>query len=659
MEPNTNEPFSPQQQDAMEIPQQSVVQESPTMNQTEPVAITADENAALSAVGRPTASAPIPDQTSNNIEKSPVVSTHKASKKRGIIVAVCVVVVLAAAGAWAVYGMHLFDKKTVKSTKNTTSTGIISDKSKAVTDPELKKFITPTTGETWLATPKTISGQGYLKSELASTYTAYPGSTVEEQMKQNAPVYQEVGTHAGKTIILATLPAAMENPVDAFLFEKDTNGSVAVLLKPQARATITDDALKNIKDFLTSKITIYDTTTHYDSLAIPSKLSLAGNETVGIAAEALSIGKADNLTASDGVKYIDVSTYGDSQLKRVETTFSDTKLTNIGYKLVLPTGTAVSLTYTPNGSTLEGYSFANGATTQVKDYQGNLVYDPIIAIARGCSLSSAQVTRADNLKVSDLTVIGKTASGSTVYAPTDTASGLYKKAYDEYKQMFETDAASFETYQKDHGLLLIQNAQKELLVYVRESYAAIGGCAKPVVYLYPTKATFASVMVGANVTVSDPAYPATGWQGVWAEPNGKLTYLGKSYDSLFWEGQGYGEYPAITSGTVVRRANVAKTMRSQLSAQGLNTKETNDFMAFWEAKIPNKPYVRLTWLGTSQMNALAPLTVSPKPQTVIRVFLDMDGFDTPIQLPAQKLTKVERSGFTVVEWGGLTPLARH
>ena len=589
----------------------------------------------------------------------PVISNHHHSKKRVIIIVLLVLIILGGAGAWAVFGMHVFDKKT-STTKPATQTQTNKQAANNTNlSPDLQKFITPTTGEKWYATPKALSSQGYLTTELASSYTAYTGSTVEQQMQQNAPSYQEVGTHAGKTIILATLPPAMENPVDSFLFEKDTAGNVTVILKPQARANITDEMLKNMKSYLTSKVTAYDETTHYDSLNIPAMLALAGGENVAITADALNIGKADSLTSTDSIKYSNVASFGASKLKRVETTFADTKLTNIGYKLVLPTGTAVSMTYTPNGSTLEGFTFTNGASTQVKDYQGNLVYDPIIAIARGCSLSTAQVTRSDALKLSDLTAVGKTASGRTVYVPTDTTSGLYKKAYDEYKQMNDTNAASFETYQKDHGLLLIQNASKELLVYVRESYAAIGGCAKPVVYLYPAKATFVSVKVGANVTVSDPVYTNTGWQNVWAEPNGNLSYLGKSYGSLFWEGQGYGEYPGITNGTIVKRADAAKTIRAQLAAQGLNTKEIGDFMAFWEPKIPNKPYIRLTWLNTSQMNQLAPLAVAPKPQTVIRVFLDMDGFDAPVKLPAQKLTKVERKGFTVVEWGGLTPLTRH
>jgi hypothetical protein len=186
-----------------------------------------------------------------------------------------------------------------------------------------------------------------------------------------------------------------------------------------------------------------------------------------------------------------------------------------------------------------------------------------------------------------------------------------------------------------------------------------GGCAKPVVYLYPTASTVVNVRVGANVTVSDPQYPAGGWRNVLAQPSGKLTYEGKNYESLFWEGTGYGEYPGISSGTVVKKADVVATMKRQLAEQGLNAKETSDFVAFWQDKIPSKPYVRLTWLNTAQMNTLAPLYINPKPDTVLRVFLDMEGFDTKIELPAQKLTSTFRHGFTVVEWGGLTSEIRH
>lgn len=77
-------------------------------------------------------------------------------------------------------------------------------------------------------------------------------------------------------------------------------------------------------------------------------------------------------------------------------------------------------------------------------------------------------------------------------------------------------------------------------------------------------------------------------------------------------------------------------------------------MSYWETKIPDAPYVRLTWFNTEQLNNLAPLKIVPQPDTLIRVFLDMAGFQAKIDIPEQKLSKTSRQGFTVVEWGGLT-----
>ena len=89
-------------------------------------------------------------------------------------------------------------------------------------------------------------------------------------------------------------------------------------------------------------------------------------------------------------------------------------------------------------------------------------------------------------------------------------------------------------------------------------------------------------------------------------------------------------------------------MRCDMSA-----KESADFLDFWSDKLPKTPYVRLTWFTTKQMDELAPLFVSPRPDSVIRIFLDFQGYQTKISLPAQKLSAIPRTGFTVIEWGGL------
>ena len=46
------------------------------------------------------------------------------------------------------------------------------------------------------------------------------------------------------------------------------------------------------------------------------------------------------------------------------------------------------------------------------------------------------------------------------------------------------------------------------------------------------------------------------------------------------------------------------------------------------------------------------MNVSPKPDTLIRIFLTIKKIDSPIEIKEQKLEHHERKGFTVVEWGG-------
>ena len=118
-------------------------------------------------------------------------------------------------------------------------------------------------------------------------------------------------------------------------------------------------------------------------------------------------------------------------------------------------------------------------------------------------------------------------------------------------------------------------------------------------------------------------------------------------------GLGHGVYPEIKSGFIVPREQLEQTLNDHLAQLGLNEKESSEFMEFWLPRMPNSPYVRLTWFGTRQMNELAPLTVRPKPDTVIRIFLDFEGLENVQTIEPQSLRSIARKGFTVVEWGGI------
>lgn len=63
------------------------------------------------------------------------------------------------------------------------------------------------------------------------------------------------------------------------------------------------------------------------------------------------------------------------------------------------------------------------------------------------------------------------------------------------------------------------------------------------------------------------------------------------------------------------------------------------------------PYNLITF-AEEQYEELAPLTVTPKPDSVVRVHMVYLPLEQPIEIPEQELTPMERTGFTVVEWGG-------
>jgi len=185
-------------------------------------------------------------------------------------------------------------------------------------------------------------------------------------------------------------------------------------------------------------------------------------------------------------------------------------------------------------------------------------------------------------------------------------------------------------------------------------YQPMAECAKPVIYLYPQRTEAVSVKVepAGGMLKSDPAYN-TGWN-VMADPNSNITNLadGKIYPYLFWEGRG-GMYQTPSRGFIVDRPNVHQFLIDKLQLLGLNDKESADFMEFWEPKMQGAPYYFVTFMGNQVMDELAHLSVTPKPDTVIRILMDFTPLDHPINVQGFNIRTPERKGFTVVEWGGV------
>ena len=174
---------------------------------------------------------------------------------------------------------------------------------------------------------------------------------------------------------------------------------------------------------------------------------------------------------------------------------------------------------------------------------------------------------------------------------------------------------------------------------------------KPVIYLYPEKEMQVSVdlTLDGKLTCTYPAYN-NGWN-VTATPDGTLTDAsGQTYNYLYWEGETYAKYD-MSKGFCVKGKDTAAFLEGALEQLGLTRREANEFIVYWLPHMEQNPYNIISFQTDAYTNA-AELKVSPEPDTLIRVFMSWKKADSYISLPEQGFSAVQRSGFTVVEWGG-------
>ena len=74
-------------------------------------------------------------------------------------------------------------------------------------------------------------------------------------------------------------------------------------------------------------------------------------------------------------------------------------------------------------------------------------------------------------------------------------------------------------------------------------------------------------------------------------------------------------------------------------------------MVFWLPRMQDTPYNVISFLTDNYLKA-AELEVSPRPDTMIRVFMAWKKAYNFVDIKEQKLVKTQRKGFALVEWGG-------
>ncbi len=180
---------------------------------------------------------------------------------------------------------------------------------------------------------------------------------------------------------------------------------------------------------------------------------------------------------------------------------------------------------------------------------------------------------------------------------------------------------------------------------------------KPVIYLYPKQIQTVKVQLDyqGKLIADYPIYDEQ-LQGreVVARPDWTLTNKsdGKEYSYLFREGipSSKSNYD-LTKGFVVKWSDTREFLQEKLAEIWLTPREYNEFIVYWYPKMKDNPY-NLIHFADETYTKTAPLTITPKEDSLLRVFMVYKALQKPIEVQAQTFNAFERNGFTVVEWGG-------
>ncbi len=210
----------------------------------------------------------------------------------------------------------------------------------------------------------------------------------------------------------------------------------------------------------------------------------------------------------------------------------------------------------------------------------------------------------------------------------------------------------FTLYRGQYGWVQVENEYGDKQLEIpRYLYPVV---AKPVIYLYPEKET--DVHVEVELTEADLAttYPKynNGWDVV-AKPDGSLVNKadGTHHRYLFWDAVNCRTEFDLSKGFCVAGSDTESFLKEKLSYMGLTEDEMNEFIVYWLPQMEHNKYNLISFQSDKYTDS-AKLNITPTPDSMLRVFMTYVPLEKAVDIEPQKLSTFERSGFTVVEWGG-------
>jgi len=440
--------------------------------------------------------------------------------------------------------------------------------------------------------------------------------------------------YAGGDVWLAI--ASDEGPGGDYAYHFINQHGKITLITKNSYELFTGDSLNRAKFSV-------DSTSTLPSLIFPSKISY-NNST-------FTLDTATNNNAAlfdQSYKLTDLKLiFTDPELGDVYSDIPGSGKAN-GFYIKAPDGTlraySLDIGFFDKNHNLPAITWNDGATNTVE----------YVDTDRGGCGSTNYASVVSGVSMSDLTAAGQTSTGDTVYQLSDANNPILQNIYKNDYNPYNAPKLAYADFIAARPAFFWFDSFGRLIKFQRADFIPQAECGKPVIYLYPQKTTDVSVRIDprGGLTASEPTYDA-GWN-VSATPDSQLTDLdtGVVYPYLFWEGRG-GIYTTPEKGFVVAAKDVHSFLVEKLTKLGLNRKEQKDFIDFWELRMTGAPYFFVTFLGNQEMDQIAPLTISPKPDSVIRILMDFRPLPKPISVAGYDIKTPARNGFTVVEWGGV------
>ena len=180
---------------------------------------------------------------------------------------------------------------------------------------------------------------------------------------------------------------------------------------------------------------------------------------------------------------------------------------------------------------------------------------------------------------------------------------------------------------------------------------------KPVIYLYPEDTIDVSIDVKPEGEFIF-TYPniENGWDFT-CTPEGEIKDGDQSYRYLFWESKQKME-PSIINpkqGAIIKGEEIVAYLENQLAEYGMTASERADFITYWGPILQTKTNLYIYVLLDEACDAIASLDINPKPTNISRYYLIWTEVpsDYSPKLEPQEVPKMQREGFTVLEWGGV------